>query len=69
MQQFYDKYVADTHKKVRVLDVGSQLIDGQQKQGTYKEIFKDNELVDVGCDMAEGLNVDILLKTHITGAI
>lgn len=62
MQRFYNKYVADTTQKVSVLDVGSQLIDGQQGLGSYKNIFEGNELVEyVGCDMVEGLNVDILL--------
>ena len=62
MQRFYEKYISAVDHKVRILDVGSQLIDGQQTLGSYKSIFDGDSNVEyVGCDMVEGLNVDIIL--------
>lgn len=61
MENFYKKYMTG-RGKCTVLDVGSQMIDGQQKVGSYKNIFAEEpDIKYVGCDMVDGLNVDIVL--------
>lgn len=57
MRKFRDKYLFG-HKNLRVLDVGSQDING-----SYKELFGDHEYV--GFDKTEGKNVDITDWTQI----
>ena len=63
MSDFAKKNIR-SNEKYKVLDVGSQMIDGQQGIGSYKSIFDKYPNVDyTGCDMVVGLNVDIVLKS------
>ncbi|MDE7292828.1 MAG: class I SAM-dependent methyltransferase [Oscillospiraceae bacterium] len=63
MTGFVNKYIA-TKKECTVLDIGSQLIDGQQGLGSYKNLFTDMPGVSYkGLDMVEGLNVDVVLQS------
>lgn len=63
MAEFVNKYIP-RDKEAKVLDVGSQLIDGQQKLGSYKSLFEGRSKVKyTGADMVEGLNVDVVLKS------
>lgn len=63
MSGFAKKYIP-SDRSVTVLDIGSQLIDGQQKLGSYKDLFEDMPSVTYkGLDMVEGLNVDVVLKS------
>ncbi|GMO41624.1 MAG: hypothetical protein Pg6C_02600 [Treponemataceae bacterium] len=50
----------DLQKTLTVLDVGSQCVPGQA--GTYKVFFDEKPFKYIGIDMAEGYNVDIVLK-------
>jgi SAM-dependent methyltransferase len=50
----------DPNKTITVLDVGSQCIPGQSN--TYKVFFNEKQFNYIGLDMAEGYNVDIILK-------
>lgn len=63
MGEFVRKYIP-TVRQCTVMDIGSQLIDGQQELGSYKNLFADMPGVTYkGLDMAEGLNVDLVLKS------
>ncbi len=63
MSDFAKKYVK-SNNDYKLLDVGSQMIDGQQSIGSYKGIFdKYSNVSYTGCDMVAGLNVDIVLKS------
>lgn len=63
MTGFVQKYIS-SNKECTVLDIGSQLIDGQQGLGSYKNLFKDMPGVTYkGLDMVEGLNVDVVLRS------
>lgn len=65
MNEFADKFIYRSDgEKCKVLDVGSQMIDGQQRLGSYKSIFSEHSEIEyTGCDMVDGLNVDIVLKS------
>lgn len=56
MDNFANKYL-DKNKCLRILDLGSQDVNG-----TYKSIFNNDQWIYVGCDMVSGNNVDIVLK-------
>ncbi len=63
MADFAAKYIRND-VNYKILDVGSQMIDGQQAIGSYKSIFdKYSNVQYIGCDMVPGLNVDIVLKS------
>ncbi|MCO6400009.1 MAG: methyltransferase domain-containing protein, partial [Verrucomicrobia bacterium] len=58
MQWFLDHYASRIpHENVRVLDVGSYDVNG-----SYKHLFGDPKYHYTGLDMAEGPNVDIVLR-------
>ena len=58
MKRFEEIYLKDLEtKKIKILDVGSQDVNG-----TYKSIFEKNGWEYFGCDMVAGKNVDILIK-------
>jgi len=56
MKQFIDKYL-DKNKKLRILDIGSQDVNG-----TYRQLFENQNWDYIGADMEDGKNVDIILK-------
>lgn len=58
MKYFISKYV---HGKATVLDVGSQEVLGQE-DSSYKILFPESVHY-TGCDMEDGHNVDIVLKS------
>lgn len=63
MTGFVQKYIS-SNKECTVLDIGSQLIDGQQGLGSYKNLFKGMpDVTYKGLDMVEGLNVDVVLSS------
>lgn len=58
MDYFVKKYLTQySNKMLRILDVGSQDVNG-----TYKPAFQNSHWAYIGCDMVPGNNVDILLK-------
>lgn len=58
MKKFRQKYLADKeNKKLVILDIGSQDING-----SYKDIFNSPEWKYRGVDMCKGKNVDIVLS-------
>ncbi len=56
MKQFVDKYL-DKDKKLKILDIGSQDVNG-----SYKELFENDNWTYIGADMCESKNVDFVLK-------
>ena len=61
MQWFKGNYLnaLDKTQLTTVVDVGSQCVFGQE---TYKTLFSEPHFKYIGIDMAEGHNVDIVLK-------
>lgn len=58
MKRFAEVYLKEfSNKKLRILDVGSQDVNG-----SYKPLFNNSNWEYYGCDMVEGKNVDIVLK-------
>ncbi|MBP2644194.1 MAG: methyltransferase family protein [Firmicutes bacterium] len=58
MDNFKKKYLSNfKNKPLKILDVGSQDVNG-----TYRPIFEDMGWQYIGCDMAAGKNVDVVLK-------
>lgn len=58
MKYFVKKYLERySDRKLRILDIGSQDVNG-----SYKQFFVKENWQYVGCDMVEGNNVDIILK-------
>lgn len=63
MSDFAKRYIPNG-REATVLDIGAQLIDGQQNLGSYRNIFeKFSGVCYKGADMVEGLNVDIVLSS------
>lgn len=63
MSEFAKKFVPNDRDTL-VVDIGAQLIDGQQNLGSYRNIFDNYPRVRYkGADMVEGLNVDIVLSS------
>lgn len=61
MQKFAEKYM-DVEKKYRILDIGSQEVDGDEN-GSYRHIFQKENWEYVGADVVKGKNVDVVLQT------
>lgn len=58
MKKFVDKYLRNYgHKNIKILDVGSQDVNG-----SYKQFFNNPKWEYTGLDMVPGKNVDIVLK-------
>jgi SAM-dependent methyltransferase len=58
MKWFFDHYASKiAKKKIKVLDIGSQDVNG-----SYKPLFCEGKYEYTGLDMEEGSNVDIVLK-------
>lgn len=58
MEKFVDQYLKKySSTELKILDIGSQDVNG-----SYKNIFNKPGWKYVGCDIAEGKNVDIVLK-------
>jgi len=61
MSKFVDKYL-DKNSRYKILDFGSQNVQ-EDKNAIYRKLFDSNPLWQYfGCDMADGYNVDIVLK-------
>lgn len=58
MKYFIKKYM---HGKASALDIGSQEVLGQEST-SYKKLFPEN-IHYTGCDVVDGNNVDIILKS------
>ena len=58
MKWFVDNYALKiNNEKIKILDVGSYDING-----SYKQLFVNENFEYIGIDMEEGPNVDIALK-------
>lgn len=58
MRKFVDKYLSQYRTKtLKILDVGSQDING-----TYKPLFSEEKWEYTGLDICQGKNVDIVVK-------
>jgi len=62
MQSFVDKYLAPMGRSLKIADIGSQVVEGQVGEGSYKKCFGRENWEYVGCDMVPGNNVDIVFK-------
>ncbi len=62
MERFVEVYLADhTETPLRILDVGSQLVDATQQ--TYKSLFQRQAWQYVGMDVEPGINVDVAVAS------
>ena len=60
MEQFYYKYCADSRQLLKILEVGSQNING-----TYRPIFAGHNYT--GIDVVAGAGVDVVVKPWMWG--
>jgi len=60
MKYFAKKYMK-TGKHYKILDIGSQEVDGDAN-GSYRHIFEKPKWKYIGADVVNGKNVDIVLK-------
>lgn len=60
MEQFVAKHLAGfKNRNVKILDIGSTDVNG-----SYRDLFKENNWEYYGADIAKGNNVDIILYDH-----
>jgi SAM-dependent methyltransferase len=60
MRKFVDQYLADRQEQeLLIIDIGSSDVNG-----TYKPLFSKTKWQYYGCDIADGKNVDYVLKDH-----
>lgn len=63
MQGFVSTCLASKiDQDLHILDVGSRVIRGQRKFGSYKQFFNDPKWVYMGVDITEGDNVDLVME-------
>lgn len=56
MQRFEKNYLSNINKETKIIDIGSQDVNG-----SYKPIFNDSKYKYYGADIESGKNVDIIL--------
>ena len=61
MKYFVEKYLTKQQLPMSVADIGSQVVDGNNADESYKKFFMDNGWAYYGCDVSPGNNVDIVL--------
>ena len=62
IQKFIDKYFTD--KDLRILDLGSRVVAGQEHLGTYRQFITNPKWKYVGVDLVKGNNVDIVILEY-----
>ncbi len=60
MKMFIEKRLPD--KELKILDLGSRVVKGQEKLGSYRQLITNNKWNYIGVDTDTGENVDIVLK-------
>lgn len=66
MQSFVNKYLSHIDRPIKIADIGSQAVEGQTYEYTYKKFFDQEPWQYFGCDMVAGNNVDIVFKNPYT---
>ncbi len=61
MSNFLNKYLKN--ESLNILDVGSFVVKGQQKFGSYKQFMKSSWKY-LGIDIAPGRNVDLIVEQY-----
>jgi len=51
-------------KELRILDVGSRVVDGQERFGSYRQLFINKKWQYTGTDIVPGNNVDIVMEQY-----
>lgn len=51
-------------KELKILDVGSQVVDGQEHFGSYRQFFPNKKWQYIGTDVVEGNNVDVVMEPY-----
>lgn len=51
-------------KGLDILDVGSRVVLGQEKFGSYRQIFTNSKWRYTGVDVTEGENVDVVMEPY-----
>lgn len=62
MKYFVRKHLPD--KKLKILDLGSRIVDGQEKLGSYKQFFTNPKWDYIGADIEKGENVDVVVENY-----
>jgi SAM-dependent methyltransferase len=62
MKKFVEEYVADS--ELKILDLGSRVVNGQQRLGSYRQFFTNKKWSYLGADTGAGRNVDITIKDY-----
>jgi SAM-dependent methyltransferase len=62
MQKFVQKYVPD--KKLKILDLGSRVVAGQENLGSYRQFFTNSKWKYIGADISAGINVDKVIEDY-----
>ena len=62
MQHFVNKYLSHIDHSIKIADIGSQVVEGQTYEYSYRKFFNKEPWQYVGCDMVAGNNVDIVFK-------
>lgn len=63
MKRFTDEYIPKD-KEIKILDVGSRIIEGQEQIGSYRQCFKNEKWKYVGVDIEPGNNVDVVMSEY-----
>lgn len=62
MQNFIRESLPDA--PLKILDLGSRVVAGQQKLGSYKQYITNKKWVYIGADTEAGENVDIVIDDY-----
>ena len=60
MKMFVENYFSD--KELKILDIGSRVVDGQEKLGSYRQFVTNKKWQYTGLDAEAGNNVDIVAE-------
>ena len=62
MKAFVEERLQD--ERLKILDLGSRVVSGQQKLGSYRQFFKNEKWQYVGADTEAGDNVDVVIQGY-----
>jgi SAM-dependent methyltransferase len=62
MASFMKNHLPD--KELHILDIGSQVVRGQERLGSYRDLIKNPKWTYLGIDISAGSNVDIVVDGY-----
>lgn len=62
MKSFVDRFLPD--KKLRILDLGSRVVPGQENLGSYRQFITNKKWEYIGADIETGTNVDKVIENY-----